>query len=191
MQLILASGSPRRRDLLRDAGFEFIVLPASVREVPRPGENAETVACRLSSEKALQVAASAPAGSVVLGADTVVLAGSELLGKPADSQDAAGMLRKLSGVTHQVTTGVCLVSPPDRVQALSHETTLVTFRRLEEEEIADYVASGEPFDKAGAYAIQGLASRFVECIEGDLSNVVGLPVALVKRMLKPHLPDAR
>ncbi|MBZ5515924.1 MAG: Maf family protein, partial [Acidobacteriia bacterium] len=140
---------------------------------------------RAAEEKALAVAATAPPGALVLAADTIVVAGNEILGKPADAADAARMLRVLSGATHRVITGVSLVTAPDRVEAARCETTLVTFRRLEEEEIANYLASGEPFDKAGAYGIQGLASKFVTRIEGCYFNVVGLPVALVYDMLKP------
>jgi len=128
-----------------------------------------------------------PAGSLVLGADTIVVAGGEILGKPADSADAARMLRRLSGETHRVITGVCLARAPARVEALCHETTFVTFRRLDEEEIAEYVASGEPLDKAGAYGIQGLASIFITRVEGCYFNVVGLPVAMVYDLLKNHL----
>ncbi len=133
------------------------------------------------------MAASAPPSSLVLGADTVVAIDEELLGKPSDRGDAARMLRRLSGRTHRVITGICLVRPPDRVEATDQETTLVTFRALDEEEIGSYIESGEPLDKAGAYAIQGLASKFVMRIEGCYFNVVGLPVPLVAR----HLKDLR
>ena len=187
MRLILASASPRRRELLQQAGFAFEVRVPSVNEVPLPDETAEDFARRAARDKALDVAASAPSGSLVLGADTVVVADSEILGKPADVPDAARMLRLLSGVTHRVITGVCLVRTPARVEALAHETTFVTFSALDEQEIASYVASGEPFDKAGAYGIQGLASKFVTRIEGCYFNVVGLPVALVYDMLKPFI----
>ena len=187
MRLILASASPRRRELLSRAGLDVEVRPSSIEEILQPGESPEDFACRAAEEKTLAVAATAPRDTLVLGADTVVVADSELLGKPADRDDAARMLRRLSGTTHRVITGVCLVSAPDRVEALRSETTLVTFRRLDEEEIADYLASGEAFDKAGAYGIQGLASRFVTRIEGCYFNVVGLPVALVYDMLKPFM----
>ena len=187
MRLILASTSPRRQDLLRSAGFDFEVRPSSIEEAPRPGETAEEFARRAAREKALAVAASSPWGSFVLGADTVVVLEDQILGKPAGSDDATRMLRLLSGVTHCVTTGVCLVVAPERVEGLKHETTLVTFRNLDEEEIRNYVASGEAFDKAGAYGIQGLASKFVTRVEGCYFNVVGLPVPLVYEMLKPFL----
>jgi septum formation protein len=188
MRLILASASPRRRELLRHAGFDFEVRSSTVEEIVLPGEAAEEFARRAARDKAVIVAASAPPDSLVLGADTVVVAGHAILGKPADAEDATRMLRLLSGATHRVITGVCLVRAPDRVEALAHETTLVTFRSLSEEEIASYVASGEPFDKAGAYGIQGLASKFVTRIEGCYFNVVGLPVALVYDLLKPFIP---
>jgi len=187
MRVILASSSPRRQELLHHSGFEFEVRPARVQEVRRAGEKAEEFARRLAREKALEVARSAPAGSLVLGADTVVVVTTEILGKPADAEGVARLLRMLSGITHRVVTAVCLVNPPDHVRALSNETTLVTLRTLEEQEIRAYISSGEPFDKAGVYAVQVLASKFVARIEGDYSNVVGLPVRLVKELLKPLL----
>lgn len=185
MQLILASNSPRRRELLRRAGLAFEVRASKVEEAVREGESAEEFARRVAREKALDVAASSPPHSLVLGADTVVAVGDEILGKPAGPEDAARMLRRLSGVTHRVITGVCLVRAPDRVEALKHESTFVSFSALDEEEIRSYVSSGEPFDKAGAYAVQGLASKFVTRIEGCYFNVVGLPVPLVYGILKP------
>lgn len=187
MRLILASASPRRQELLSricGTGFEFEVVPSGIVEVPRAGESAEVFARRAAQEKALRVAASAPAASLVLGADTVVAIDQELLGKPSDRGDAARMLRRLSGRTHRVVTGICLARPPDRVEATDQETTLVTFRALDEEEIGSYIESGEPFDKAGAYAIQGLASKFVMRIEGCYFNVVGLPVPRVAHLLE-------
>jgi septum formation protein len=185
MRLVLASSSPRRRELLRQAGFDFEVHPSRIVEEIQRGERPEEFACRAAREKAMQVAAVSPAGSLVLGADTVVVIDGETLGKPSDRRDATRMLRLLSGRTHQVHTGVCLVRAPDEIAALKHETTLVAFRELDEEEIRRYAESGEPLDKAGAYAIQGLASKFVTRISGCYSNVVGLPVALVYEILKP------
>jgi septum formation protein len=184
MRLLLASSSPRRRDLLRRAGFDFEVHPSHLVEEIQRGEQPEEFARRAAREKAMQVAASSPPGSFVLGADTVVVIDGEMLGKPSDTEDATRMLRLLSGRTHQVHTGICLVRAPDEIEALKHETTLVTFRELDEEEICRYVESGEPLDKAGAYAVQGLASKFVTRISGCYSNVVGLPVALVYEILK-------
>ena len=165
------------------AGFDFVVRPSTVAEERHPGECGEEFALRAAREKALQVASSSPPGILVLGADTVVIVNGEVLGKPSDPEDAARMLRLLSGVTHRVVTGVCLVRAPDRIEALRPSATLVTFRRLDEQEIREYVSSGEPLDKAGAYGIQGLASKFVTRIEGCYFNVVGLPVALVYELI--------
>jgi septum formation protein len=179
--LVLASASPRRQELLRNAGIQFEAQPADIPEDPLPGEGARACAERLAREKALAIAEKRPT-NVVLGADTVVVIDGQILGKPADSADAARMLRMLSGRTHQVITGVCLVVS-GRCSVAS-ETTSVTMSAISEQDIVDYVASGEPMDKAGAYAIQGIASRWIPRIEGDYSNVVGLPVALVDRMLR-------
>jgi septum formation protein len=195
MALILASASPRRQELLRNAGIAFTVQPTDIPEVTREGEPPTSFAERLAREKALTVAA-VRSTDFVLGADTVVTVDGEILGKPRDAGDAARMLRLLSGRTHQVTTGVCLVSPqlaaggpaPDskpetRTMDVRSETTLVTMLRITEDDIHSYIATGEPMDKAGAYAIQGIASRWIPRIEGDYSNVVGLPISLVCRML--------
>jgi septum formation protein len=179
--LVLASASPRRQELLRNAGISFEVQPAHILEDSLPGEAAKECAERLAREKALAVARLRPQ-DCVLGADTVVVVGGELLGKPSDAVDADRMLRRLSGREHQVITGVCLVGGGQ--YSVASETTSVTMSEISEKEITDYVASGEPMDKAGAYAIQGVASRWIPCIEGDYSNVVGLPVALVWRMLR-------
>jgi len=178
--LILASASLRRQELLRNAGIPFEVHPADIPEDPLPGEDARACAERLAREKAWAIAKKRPADAV-LGADTVVVIDGQILGKPADSDDAARMLCILSGRTHQVITGVCLVVK-GRCSVAS-ETTSVTMSAISENDIAEYVAGGEPMDKAGAYAIQGVASRWIPRIEGDYSNVVGLPIALVCRML--------
>jgi len=179
--LILASASPRRQELLRNAGIDFEVQAADIPEVPLPGEFPRDRAERLAREKALAVARQRP-DEVVLGADTIVICEGEILGKPRDEADAARMLRLLSGRTHQVTTGVCLVKAG--FEDTRSETTLVTMQALRDAEIAAYVATAEPMDKAGAYAIQGMASRWISRIEGDYFNVVGLPVFLVYRMLR-------
>ena len=183
--LILASASPRRAELLGAAGISFEVRPAHIDETLRSGEDARSYASRLAIEKARAVAADAN-GSPVLAADTVVLIGGQVLGKPVDADDAKRMLRLLSGRTHEVVTAVALMSggPNQREYTVDAqiETTAVEFGRLDTAEIDWYVATGEPSDKAGAYAIQGFASRFVTRIEGSYSNVVGLPMALVYAM---------
>ncbi|MGO8788538.1 MAG: Maf family protein [Terriglobia bacterium] len=197
MSFFLASSSPRRMELLRNAGFHFEVIPSGIDEgEPIPGEIPEEYARRLARAKALQVAATSPSGSLVLGADTIVTINGLILGKPTGPLDATRMLRLLSGQTHEVITAICLVSAPDRIEGLKHEATFVTFCNLNEEEIRAYVASHEPFDKAGAYAIQGLASKFVTHISGCYFNVVGLPVPLLYETLKAvsqrsHEPGVR
>ncbi len=175
---VLASGSPRRAELLRAAGFEFAIRVADVDESVLPNEAPRDYVARLSREKALAVAAE---GEIVLGADTTVVAGTEIIGKPENDEDAARMLRMLSGQWHDVLTGVSVV----RNNQVRSEVavTRVKFAELSEDEIGWYVASGEPMDKAGAYGIQGYASRFVERIEGSYSNVVGLPVQMVYQMI--------
>jgi len=179
--LVLASASPRRQELLHNAGIPFKVHPAHIPEDPRPGEQAKECAERLAREKALAIAKQRPQ-DIVLGADTVVAIDGQILGKPTDHADAVRMLRLLSGREHQVITGVCVVRS-GQVE-VSSETTMVTMSEIQEKEITDYIATGEPMDKAGAYAIQGIASRWIPRIEGDYSNVVGLPVALVRHMLR-------
>lgn len=191
--LILASASPRRQELLRNAGIPFVVQPTDVPEIARAGESAKACAERLAREKALAVLRARP-NDLILGADTIVVVDGEMLGKPCDAEDAARMLRLLSGRTHQVTTGVCLVSSTAPITENSQlttgfedvrsETTLVTVHPLTDNDIRFYVSTGEPMDKAGAYGIQGLASRWISRIEGDYFNVVGLPVALVCGMLR-------
>ena len=182
--LVLASSSPRRQELLRNAGVAFTARPADVAEVLLPGEGPFDYPQRLARDKARAVRAQLTGSDLVLGADTIVVVDQHILEKPADSADAARMLRLLSGRTHQVTTGVCLIG--DGFEDVRTETTSVTFDRLSEEEIAMYVAHGEPMDRAGAYAIQGIASRWVCRLDGCYFNVVGLPVPLVYRMLREH-----
>ncbi len=187
MRLILASASPRRQELLRAAGIPFTVQPAPIPEEPKPGEAPTEFSERLAYEKARVVWDQLPAPektkpTLVLGADTIVVVDQHLLGKPADADDAARMLRLISGRTHEVTTSVCLLG--DGVEDVRSETTLVTVGEISEQEVRDYVASGEPMDKAGAYAIQGVASRWIPRIQGCYFNVVGLPVPLLYRMLQ-------
>jgi len=190
MRLVLASGSPRRADLLRAAGYDFEIVVADVDESIRPDEKPEIYVRRLAAEKsaaAAGVARAARAGEgasqppVILGADTVVVVEGEILGKPRDEADAEAMLRLLSGKRHMVVTGVSLRQGAYELGRV--EQTSVYFRALSADEVAWYVASGEGRDKAGAYAIQGLASRFIPRIEGSYSNVVGLPVAAVAELL--------
>jgi septum formation protein len=188
--IVLASASPRRQELLRNAGIPFSARAADIDETPREKESARSLAERLAHEKALAIFKNHPR-SFVLGADTIVVVDNVTLCKPSDANDAARMLRLLSGRTHIVITGVCLVEPAVSGQLpgasktrTASETTLVRMCEISSEEIHDYVATGEPMDKAGAYAIQGIASRWILRIEGDYSNVVGLPVALVYAMLR-------
>ncbi len=197
MSLVLASASPRRQELLRAAGIAITVQPTNIPEVPKDGEPPKAFAERLAREKAWAVFKERP-NDLVLGADTIVVIEGEILGKPRNGPDAARMLRRLSGRTHEVMTSVCLMGPrPATGSTLGEntkgdgtlgdtrsESTLVTMSELSDDEIRAYIETGEPMDKAGAYAIQGIASRWIPRIEGDYSNVVGLPIALVYRMLR-------
>jgi septum formation protein len=176
--LILASASPRRAELLRAAGLEFTVRVADLDETQLPDETPRAYVLRLAQEKALAVA---QAGELVLGADTTVVVGEMIAGKPVDAEDARRMLRLLSGTWHEVLTAVALVKDAQVLAKLA--VTRVKFAPLTDAEIEWYVATQEPFDKAGAYGIQGYASRFIEQIEGNYANVVGLPVQLVYQML--------
>jgi septum formation protein len=202
--LVLASASPRRQEILRSAGIPFTAQAADIDETPLKDEQPRDCAERLAREKALAVWRMRPR-DIVLGADTIVVVDGAILGKPVDCDDAARMLRLLSGRVHSVITGVCVVGAVSRGSAghnalsrgsdeiletdngqprTASDTTLVTVNELSDAEIREYVATGEPMDKAGAYAIQGMASRWIPRIEGDYSNVVGLPAALVYRMLR-------
>lgn len=178
--LLLASASPRRLELLRALGLEPLVRPADVDETLRPGEDPHDAAERLARAKAVAVAEGAPAGAVVLAADTIVVLDGEALGKPRDDDDARRMLRALRGRGHDVVTGVALAR--DGILVSGRETTEVLFAPMTDEEVDAYVASGEPSDKAGAYALQGLGGLFVERITGTPSNVIGLPFRLVRRL---------
>ena len=182
MQLVLASASPRRAELLKTAGFTFEVRPADVDETPRPAEPAATYVLRVARDKALAAAGRVNGNDAwILAADTVVVADGGLLGKPTGPADARRMLSMLSGVVHEVLTAVVVRHAGSETSEVV--STRVRFTALSAAEIAWYVESGEPDGKAGAYAIQGLGSRFVDWIEGSWSNVVGLPVATVYRML--------
>lgn len=178
--LILASQSPRRRELLTTAGVPFTVRARPVEEVRAASESPDEYVRRLARAKA--DAAWERDGEIVLGADTVVVLDGCVLEKPVEAADAREMLRRLSARTHTVITGICLRHSGGAI--VDSASTLVHFVELDEREIDDYVASGEPMDKAGAYAIQGLASKFVDRIEGCYFNVMGLPLALVYRHLK-------
>ncbi len=196
--LVLASASLRRRDLLAQAGYAFEVAPASINEDPRQGESPIGYVLRLAREKAEAVAGSSRFAELthdfpprdpplILGADTTVVAPSgEILGKPESDADAARMLRLLSGATHKVITGVALLAPTpaDPITEVAAEVTWVTMLTPTEEEIARYIATGEPHGKAGAYAIQGQAARWIPRIHGCYFNVVGLPLALVASMIE-------
>src|SRR5215468_5696127 len=177
MRLILASASQRRADILHSAGLPFTVLSSAVDETPIPGESAKEMVQRLALAKAELAAARAVGPAIVIAADTVVTLDGTIMGKPRTTEDARQMLEKLSGRTHSVITGVALIRLPDVERREFIETTQVHFAPLSEDGITKYLASGEPFDKAGSYAIQGLAGRFIPRIDGCYFNVVGLPLA--------------
>lgn len=182
--LFLASASPRRSELLAQAGFSFEVHPAHIPEEPLTNENPIAYVVRLAREKAQAVFDElGDPQAVVLGADTTVTLDGHILGKPEDAADAARMLRMLSGRTHRVMTGVAVATA--KGAEVAAEVTGVQFLTLSEEDIAAYVATGEPIDKAGAYAIQGRAARWIPRVEGCYFNVVGLPLALVSTLLEP------
>ena len=183
--LILASASPRRRDLLTQAGFEFLVDPAHIDETRLPGELPAAYVRRLALTKALATQTRHPASTgstpTVLGADTTVVLGTEILNKPGNAVEAARMLRALSARSHEVLTGLAVLRG---TQQCTHvERTVVTFAAIAEPDLAAYIASGDPLDKAGAYGIQGFAARWIPRIEGDFFNVVGLPLAATVRLL--------
>jgi len=181
-KLVLASSSPRRQELLREAGISFVAQPAEIDETLRKGESPEVYARRLAGEKAQVVARKFPE-NFVLAADTIVIVDDEILGKPKDQRDATRMLNSLSGREHRVLTAVALVAPGKGLETKC-STTRVHFRKLKEREIQEYIAGGEPMDKAGAYAVQGGAASWVTRLDGDYSNVVGLPLMLVAEMLR-------
>lgn len=200
-RLVLASGSPRRRELLAQAGYVFEVEAPDVDESLLPGEAADVYVKRLAEEKARAVYGKldpthdddavvngAPSVLVVLGADTTVVCDGEILAKPEDAADALRMLRKLSGRTHEVLTGVAVASRANVVSAV--ETTLVTFSAIPKAELNFYCATREPMDKAGAYGIQGYAARWIPRIDGDYFNVMGLPIARVVGMIEGAMGDA-
>ena len=180
MKLILASASPRRAEILRNAGFTFEVQPAHVDETLLPGEPAEAYVRRVATAKAAAAAKSLEANAsraVVIGADTVVVVDGRILGKPADAGHARRMLRLLSGRDHDVLTGLSFLTMPAGAETVHVESTRVSFLPLSDEDIEDYLLTGEPFDKAGAYGIQGIGGRFISRVQGCYFNVMGLPIA--------------
>lgn len=180
--LILASGSPRRRELLEKLGLPFEVVVSDVPETIDPGLPAEDQAAMLATRKARAVAADL-SNEKVLGADTIVVLDGEILGKPPDDADAAAMLRRLSGRTHDVVTGIALVDAASGARLFRSVTSQVNMRALSDDEIVAYVATGEPRDKAGAYAIQGKGADLIAGFEGCYNNIVGLPLCYIGVML--------
>ena len=177
MKLILASSSPRRAEILRDAGISFSVLSSAIDETPIPGETPQQHVQRLADAKGELVAARAVGPSLIISADTVVVLDGQILGKPRSTEEARHMLELFSGRTHSVVTGVTVLRLPEMQRRQFVETTLVHFSKLSSQEISRYLATAEPYDKAGAYAIQGRAGRYIPRIEGCYYNVVGLPLA--------------
>ncbi len=183
MRLILASASVRRAEILRDAGYHFSVLSSAIDETPFAGEFPNDLVLRLAEAKAELAAARAVGPAIIIAADTEVVLDGHIFGKPRSSDDARRMLTKLSGRSHSVLTGVAVVRLPDAERISFVETTRVEFAPLSDEEIARYLATGEPYDKAGAYAIQGYAARYIPRIEGCYFNVVGLPLSRLQHAL--------
>jgi septum formation protein len=183
MKLILASASARRAEILRDAGLSFVVLSSAVDETPFANESPNDLVERLALAKAELVAARAIGPAIIIGADTVISLDGQILGKPRSTDDARRMLEKLSGRTHSVVTGIALVRIPDAERRTFVESTLVHLAALSSEEILRYLATGEPHDKAGSYAIQGHAGRFIPRVEGCYFNIVGLPLSRLYRAL--------
>ena len=193
-QIILASASPRRRELLKSLGIPFKVVPSNVEEIALDGEAPVRAAKRLAQAKALAVAQRLPK-AVVLAADTIVLLGKEVMGKPKNLSEARRMLKKLSGRTHRVITGFCLLNTEDNRVIKRAVTTKVKMKRITPAELKGYLKSGEPLDKAGAYAVQGIGAFLIESVQGSYSNVVGLPLAEVSEAFRelgiPYLKVSR
>ncbi|MGE5473389.1 MAG: Maf family protein [Ignavibacteriales bacterium] len=183
LEIILASSSPRRKELLEGLGLKFKVISSDVDETANE-ENANLLAEKLAETKAREIARNLDPGYLVVGADTIVCLETEILGKPRDEKEAFEMLKKLSGNTHKVITGIALIESGSGRKMVSHEETIVKFRNLEDKEIRAYIKTGEPMDKAGAYGIQKVGSVLVQRIEGCYFNVVGLPLARLTGMLK-------
>ena len=185
-KIILASASPRRAEILRTVGWPFEALPVDIDETRRAGEKATDYVQRLAREKGVAAAAHKPA-LMIIAADTTVTIDDQILEKPTDGSDAARMLQLLNNRWHRVLTGVAIINPETSKTIVAHEETEVKFAAMSDEEIDWYVKSGEPMDKAGAYAIQGLGARFIDEIKGDFFNVVGLPIRLVYEMFVESL----
>lgn len=183
LQIVLASSSPRRKELLEQLGLKFKIITSNIDETAKE-ESAYLTAERLAETKACEIARNLETGYLVVGADTVVCIDSEILGKPKNEEEAFEMLRKLSGRVHRVITGIALVESPSGRSIVSHEETLVKFRELEDREIISYIKTGESMDKAGAYGIQKIGAVLVERIDGCYFNVVGLPLTRLTKMLK-------
>ncbi len=183
--IILASGSPRRADLLRLLGLDLLVRPAAVDESPRPGEPPADLAERLARSKALGVAGPLPSPALVIAADTIVVCGEAILGKPRDSHDAARMIAKLQGRTHEVISAIALRALPEETLECDRAISRVTFAPMSEAEVRWYAETGEGLDKAGAFALQGIGAVFITAIAGSYTNVIGLPLeALYPRLLR-------
>jgi septum formation protein len=182
-KLVLASASPRRADILRAAGWDFEILPANADESLRVGEDAVRYVERVALDKARAIAPQFPGGMVV-GADTTVVIDGQILGKPQNMAEARKMLRALEDRWHQVLTGIAVMNCSSAQSAVAHEVTQVKFATMTDAEIDWYATTGEPLDKAGAYGIQGLGARFIERVEGDYLNVVGLPLRLLYRLVR-------
>ena len=184
-QIVLASGSPRRKVMLENLGIDFVVIPSNAVEEELPGETPKEHVVRLSIDKAKEVAEREEVnGRWFIGSDTIVLQDDKILGKPANETEAAAMLKSLSGNNHQVLSGYAIIDREEMEVVADVVSTDVRFRELTDSEIAGYIASGEPMDKAGAYAIQGMGGVFVESIDGSYNNVVGMPLCQVVEVLK-------
>lgn len=183
MKIILASASPRRKSLMDVLGLDFEIKVSDCEEKVDKHSNVENIVMSLSLQKAQAVSKYVDSNCLIIGADTVVSYSNEILGKPKDYDDAVRMLKLLSGKTHSVYTGFTLIQTSDGTVVTDYERSDVTFRELSEKQIIDYVNTGEPMDKAGAYSIQGIASSFVENLDGDYNNVVGLPIYKLSKYL--------
>lgn len=183
MKIILASASPRRKSLMEVLGLDFEIKISECEEIIDKNKNVEEIVMSLSLQKAQAVAKDSDNNNLVIGADTIVSYKNEILGKPSNHDDAVRMLKLLSGKTHSVYTGFTIINTSDNAIITDYEKSDVTFKNLTEQEIDDYVNTGEPMDKAGAYSIQGIASSFVENLNGDYNNVVGLPIYKLSKYL--------